>query len=56
MFGYVSTLRALRDIRIYLEMLRDFGVLEQTVLSFDLITWVPLEQVLPNAVEPSRMK
>jgi hypothetical protein len=37
-------------------MLQDFGVLAQTVLSFDLITWVPLEQVLPNAAEPSRMK
>jgi hypothetical protein len=51
-----STPRVLLDIRIYPEMLQDFGVLGQTVLFFVPITWAPLEQVLPSAVEPSRMK
>jgi hypothetical protein len=56
MFGYVLTQRVLLDTRIYLEMLLDFGALLQTVLFFVLITWVPLEQALPNAVELLRMK
>jgi hypothetical protein len=46
----------LLGIPIYQVMLLDFGAQVQMVLSFVLITWVPLEQALPNAVEHLRMK